>query len=135
MTIKLLEKNICSYQVGTPIEEPLPTTMVWLKNMVRLQVKKEAEAETKSRFGRDFVVELLRGVFEVPASLIFCLQDFSSSRFMDLTFFQLKDCIAFFEEREKKKDHQLLRGLQLHPAFAQDYLPLVIHLCNPFVED
>lgn len=110
--------------------------MVWLKNTVRFQVKKEAEMEIKKRFGRDFViVEVLRGVFGIPASLIFCLQDFSSSGFMDLTFFQLRDCVPFFEEWEKKKDHRLLRGLHLHPAFAQDYLPLVIHLYNPFVED
>lgn len=110
--------------------------MVRLKNTVRFQVKKEAEMEIKKRFGRDFVVvEVLRGVFGIPASLIFCLQDFSSSGFMDLTFFQLRDCVPFFEEWEKKKDHRLLRGLHLHPAFAQDYLPLVIHLYNPFVED
>ncbi|KAG1928985.1 zinc finger CCHC domain-containing protein [Pimephales promelas] len=121
--------------MGTPREEiPVPTTMVRLKNTARLQVKKEAE--TKRRFGRDFVVvELLRGIFGVPASLIFCLQDFFSSGFMDLTFFQLKDCVTFFEDWENKKDIQLLRGLHLHPAFAQDYLPLVIHLYNPFVED
>lgn len=54
---------------------------------------------------------------------------------MDLTFFQLRDCAAFFESWEKKKDNQRLKGLQLHPAFAQYFLPLIIHLYNPFVED
>lgn len=77
------------------------------------------------------LTELLRKVFGVSASLVFCLQDFSSSGFMDLTFFQLRDCVAFFEAWEKKKDHQHLKGLQLFPAFAQDFLPLIIHLYNP----
>ncbi len=54
---------------------------------------------------------------------------------MDLTFFQLRDCSLFFETWGKKKDHQRLKGLQLYPAFAQDFLPLIIHLYNPFVED
>lgn len=115
---------------------PLPTMLVRLKNTVRLQVKADASADIKRRFGRDFVVaELLREVFGVTASLIFCLQDFSTSGFMDLTFFQLRDCAAFYEAWGKKKDHQRLRGLELFPAFAQDFLPLTIHLYNPFVED
>lgn len=115
---------------------PLPTMVVRLKNTVRLQVKVDAATDVKKRFGRDFVViELLREVFGLSASLIFCFQDFSTSGFMDLTFFQLRDCVAFFEAWDKKKDHQKLRGLHLHPAFAQDFLPLTIHLYNPFVED
>lgn len=123
--------------MGTQREEtPLPTMMVRLKNTVRLQVKEDASMDFKRRFGRDFLVaDVLRGVFGISASLVFCLQDLSSSGFMDLTFFDLKDCVAFLEAWGRKKEHQLLRGLQLHPAFAQDYLPLVIHLHNPFVED
>lgn len=53
---------------------------------------------------------------------------------MDLTF-QLRDCSTFYEAWEKKKENQWLTGLHLHPAFAQDFLPLTIHLYNPFVED
>ncbi len=71
--------------------------MVRLKNTVRLQVKEDASMDFKRRFGRDFLVaDVLRGVFGISASLVFCLQDFSSSGFMDLTFFHLKDCVAFF---------------------------------------
>uniref|UniRef100_A0A9J8D6E7 CCHC-type domain-containing protein n=1 Tax=Cyprinus carpio carpio TaxID=630221 RepID=A0A9J8D6E7_CYPCA len=121
---------------STREDAPLPTMVVRLKNTVRLQVKADAAADIKRRFGREFVVtELLREVFGVSACLIFCLQDFSNSGFMDLTFFQLKDCVAFYEAWEKKKDHQRLTGLHLFPAFAQDFLPLTIHLYNPFVED
>ncbi len=48
-----------------------PTMVVRLKNTVRLQVKTDATAEVKRRFGRDFVVtEVLRGLFGVSASLI-----------------------------------------------------------------
>lgn len=121
---------------STREDAPLPTMVVRLKNTVRLQVKADAAADVKRRFGREFVVtELLREVFGVSACLIFCLQDFSNSGFMDLTFFQLKDCVAFYEAWEKKKDHQRLTGLHLFPAFVQDFLPLTIHLYNPFVED
>lgn len=121
---------------ATREDAPLPTMLVRLKNTVRLQVKADAAADVKRRFGRDFVVtELLRELFGVSASLIFCLQDFSTSGFMDLTFFQLRDCAAFHEAWEKKKEHQRLTGLYLYPAYAQDFLPLTIHLYNPFVED
>lgn len=121
---------------ATREDVPLPTMVVRLKNTVRVQVKADAPADVKRRFGRDFVVtELLREVFGVPASLIFCLQDFSTSGFMDLTFFQLRDCSTFYEAWEKKKESQRLTGLHLYPAFAQDFLPLTIHLYNPFVED
>ncbi|KAG1937631.1 zinc finger CCHC domain-containing protein [Pimephales promelas] len=117
-------------------DAPLPTMLVRLKNTVRFQVKKDAALDVKKRFGRDFVVtELLKEVFGISASLIFCLQDFSSSGFMDLTFFQLRDCAAFYEAWGMKKDHQRLSGIQLFPAFTQDFLPLTIHLYNPFVED
>lgn len=117
-------------------DAPLPTMLVRLKNTVRLQVKADADVEVKKRFGREFVVtEVLRDLFGVSASLIFCLQDFFSSGFMDLTFFQLSDCVAFHTAWEKKKEHQRLTGLKLFPAYVQDFLPLTIHLYNPFVED
>ncbi len=68
---------------ATREDDRLPTMVVRLKNTVRLQVKTDATAEVKRRFGRDFVVtEVLRGLFGVSASLIFCLQDFSTSGFM-----------------------------------------------------
>ncbi len=116
--------------------QTLPTMVVRLKNTVRFQVKGDAAADVKRRFGREFVVtEVLRELFGVSASLIFCLQDFSTSGFMDLTFFQLSDCVAFHTAWEKKKEHQRLVGLHLYPAYVQDFLPLTIHLYNPFVED
>ncbi len=106
------------------------------KNTVRFQVRVDAAADVKRRFGREFIVtEVLRELFGVSASLIFCLQIFSTSGFMDLTFFQLSDCVAFHTAWEKKKEHQRLVGLPLYPAYVQDFLPLTIHLYNPFVED
>lgn len=46
--------------------------MVRLKNMVRIQVKVDASADVKRRFGRDFVMtEVLREVYGIPTSLNF----------------------------------------------------------------
>lgn len=99
-------------------------------------MKDDAAAMVKERFGRDFVVvELLKGTFEIPATAVFCLQDFSTVGFFDLTFFSLKDCVSFYEAWEKKKEHALLQGLHLQPVFTQDFLPLTVHMYNPFVED
>lgn len=53
---------------------------------------------------------------------------------MVLTFFNLTDRVSFFESWGKKK-LKLLEGLQLQPLFAQDFLPLTIHLYNLFVDD
>ena len=109
--------------------------MARLKNTVRIQVLQNVVRSVKENFRREFVVvDVLKGVFNVAASSVFCLQDFTAVGFMDLTFFNLTDCVSFFESWGKKK-HKLLEGLSLHPLFAQDYLPLTIHLYNPFVED
>lgn len=117
-------------------ETQWPTMLVRLKNTVRILVEKETSTEIKKKFGRDFLVlEVLRGVFGMSASLIFCLQDFASAGFMDLTFFQLSDCVAFNEAWGRKSGHPKLAGLKLIPAFAQDFLPLTVHMYNPFVED
>ncbi|MGL6081714.1 MAG: hypothetical protein ACRC4N_04345, partial [Gammaproteobacteria bacterium] len=113
----------------------MPAMMVRLKNTVRIQVLQEAARSVKENFRREFVVmDILKGVFKIAASSVFCLQDFTTVGFMDLTFFNLTDCVSFFESWERKK-HKLLEGLRLLPLFAQDYLPLTIHLYNPFVED
>ncbi len=109
--------------------------MVRLKNTVRIQVLQNATRSVKDNFRRELVVmDILKGVFNVAATAVFCLQDFTTVGFMDLTFFNLSDCVSFNEAWGKKK-HKLLEGLCLHPLFAQDYLPLTIHLYNPFVED
>ncbi len=110
--------------------------MVRMRNSVRVELKRNAEDFVKQRFGRDFfVVEILQGVFKIQPTEVFCLQDFAASGFLDLTFFALKDCLSFFETWMKKEGHKLLEGLQLQPVFAQEFLPLTIHVYNPFVED
>ncbi|MGL5217880.1 MAG: hypothetical protein ACRC8R_22545 [Aeromonas hydrophila] len=99
-------------------------------------LKKDAEELVKQRFGRDFfVTEILRGLFKIQPAEVFCLQDFVSTGFLDLTFCVLKDCVGFFEAWKKKEGHKLLEGLQLQPVFVQDFIPLTIHIYNPFVED
>uniref|UniRef100_A0A8C1S1M9 CCHC-type domain-containing protein n=1 Tax=Cyprinus carpio TaxID=7962 RepID=A0A8C1S1M9_CYPCA len=110
--------------------------MVRMRNSVRVELKMDAADFVKQRFGRDFfVVDILQGVFKIQADEVFCLQEFAVSGFLDLTFFALKDCVVFFEAWKKKEDHKLLEGLQLQPVFIQDFIPLTIHVYNPFVED
>lgn len=117
-------------------EATTPARMVRLRNTVRMSIKEDATLLVKERFRRDFVVvELLKGVFKIPATAVFCLQDFATVGFFDLTFFGLKDCVSFFESWEKMKEHALLQGLHLQPVFTQDFLPLTVHIYNPFVED
>ncbi len=116
-------------------EVPLPAMMVRLKNTVRIQVLQDAARSVKENFRREVVVmDILKGVFKIAVSSVFCLQDFTTVGFMDLTFFNLTDCVSFFESWGRKK-HKVLEGLRLLPLYAQDYLPVTIHLYNPFVED
>ncbi len=76
---------------------PLPAMMVRLKNTVRIQVLQDAARSVKENFRREVVVmDILKGVFKIAASSIFCLQDFTTVGFMDLTFFNLTDCVSFF---------------------------------------
>ncbi|ROI80149.1 Zinc finger CCHC domain-containing protein 3 [Anabarilius grahami] len=110
--------------------------MVRLRNTIRVLLKKDAEDFVKQRFGRDFfVTEILRGLFEIQPAEVFCLQDFVSTGFLDLTFCVLKDCVGFFEAWKKREGHKLLEGLQLQPVFVQDFIPLTIRIYYPFVED
>ncbi|ROI80145.1 Zinc finger CCHC domain-containing protein 3 [Anabarilius grahami] len=125
-----------SVSMDTAREETVvPAMVVRLRNSVRVKVLGEADRLVKQRFRREFLLmDVLKGVFNVAASSVFCLQDFAMVGFMDLTFFNLTDCVGFFESWGRKK-HNLLEGLQLQPLFAQDFLPLTIHLYNPYVED
>ncbi len=50
------------------------------------------------------------------------------------TFFQLSDCVAFHTAWEKKKRTPAVNGPASLPA-CSGFLPLTIHLYNPFVED
>ncbi len=116
-------------------EVSLPAMMVRLKNTVRIQVLQDAARSVKENFRREVIVmDILKGVFKIAASSIFCLQDFTTVGFMDLTFFNLTNCVSFFESWGRKK-HKVLEGLRLLPLYAQHYLPVTIHLYNPFVED
>ncbi|KAG1928992.1 hypothetical protein F2P79_023214 [Pimephales promelas] len=117
-------------------EEREPAMMVRLRNTVRVELKKDAKDVVKQRFGRDFFVkEVLKGLFNISPAEVFCLQDFMATGFMDLAFFALKDCVSFFEAWKKKEGHLLMDGLQVLPIFAQDFIPLTVHIYNPFVED
>ncbi len=76
---------------------PLPDHDVRLRNTVRLQVKADADPEVKRRFGRDFVVtDLLREVFGISASLIFCLQDLNIFWIYGSNFFSIEGLFSFF---------------------------------------
>ncbi len=83
-----------------------------------------APRSEKENFRRELVVmDILKGVFNVAATAVFYLQDFTTVGFMDLTFFNLTDCVSFIKAWGRKK-HKLLEGLCLHTLFAQDYLHL-----------
>ncbi len=46
----------------------------------------------KENFRRELVVmDILKGVFNVAATAVFCFQDFTMVGFMDLTFFNLSE--------------------------------------------
>lgn len=62
----------------------------------------DVEDYVKQRFGKDFVTEILRGLFKIQPAEMFCLQDFVSTGFLNLPFCVLKDCAGFFEAWKKE---------------------------------
>ncbi|MCI4389169.1 hypothetical protein PGIGA_G00094800 [Pangasianodon gigas] len=102
---------------------------------------------------------ILWDLFKITASKIFCLQDFSSSGFLDLTFASFtdcsrssacdfsssdflaitfaffKDCSAFFDQCSWQAEVEVFCGLCLVPLFDMDKVPVTVHLYNPFVAE
>uniref|UniRef100_A0A3B1IGK5 CCHC-type domain-containing protein n=1 Tax=Astyanax mexicanus TaxID=7994 RepID=A0A3B1IGK5_ASTMX len=90
----------------------------------------------RDRFGCDWLVlRVLQDLVQIEKSKIFCLQDFSGAGFLDLTFFALADCTAFYERCSRLRDHERMRGIKVSPLFALEEVPITVHLYNPYVED
>ncbi|KAK3545149.1 hypothetical protein QTP70_001571 [Hemibagrus guttatus] len=113
-----------------------PAPVVRLRNSVRVELRRDAPTDVRKRFGWDWlVVRVLRDLCKVPASKLFCLQDFTATGFMDVIFTAFADCSAFFDLCSRSPGEEVLRGLRLVPLFAIDKVPIMVHLYNPFVAD
>ncbi|KAK3515977.1 hypothetical protein QTP86_004269 [Hemibagrus guttatus] len=113
-----------------------PAPVVRLRNSVRVELRRDAPTDVRKRFGWDWlVIRVLRDLCKVPASKLFCLQDFTATGFMDVTFTAFADCSAFFDLCSRSPGEEVLRGLRLVPLFAMDEVPITVHLYNPFVAD
>ncbi|KAK3566631.1 hypothetical protein QTP86_001690 [Hemibagrus guttatus] len=113
-----------------------PAPVVRLRHSVRVQLQSDAPEDVRRRFGWDWVVlRLLRDLCKIQASKIFCLQDFTSAGFLDVTFSAFSDCSSFFDQCSRLPEEESLRGLRLVPLFAMDEVPVTVHLYNPFVAD
>ncbi|KAK3566663.1 hypothetical protein QTP86_002377 [Hemibagrus guttatus] len=113
-----------------------PAPVVRLRHSVRVQLQLDAPEDVRRRFGWDWVVlRLLWDLCKIQASKIFCLQDFTSAGFLDVTFSAFSDCSFFFDQCSRLPEEESLRGLRLVPLFAMDEVPVTVHLYNPFVAD
>ncbi len=103
-------------------EITLPAMMVRLKNTVRIQVLQNASRSVKENFKGELVVmDILKGVFNVAVTAVFCLQDFMTVGFMDLTFFNLTDCVSFNDPWGRKKA-QALGKIVSSPSVCSGFL-------------
>ncbi|KAK3567289.1 hypothetical protein QTP86_016304, partial [Hemibagrus guttatus] len=113
-----------------------PAPVVRLRHSIRVQLQSDAPEDVRRHFGWDWVVlRLLRDLCKIQASKIFCLQDFTSAGFLDVTFSAFSDCSSFFDQCSRLPEEESLRGLRLVPLFAMDEVPVTVHLYNPFVAD
>lgn len=67
------------------------------------------------------------------ASKIFCLQDITSSGFLNVTFASFIDCSVFFDQCSEQPEEEVFCGLRFIPLRAE--VPVIVHLYNPFVAD
>ncbi|KAK3545197.1 hypothetical protein QTP70_001834 [Hemibagrus guttatus] len=113
-----------------------PAPVVRLRNSVRVELRKDAPTDVRKRFRWDWLmVRVLRDLCNVPASKLFCLQDFNADGFLDVTFTAFADCSTFFDLCSRSPGEEVLRGLRLVPLFVMDEVPITVHLYNPFVTD
>ncbi|KAK3545367.1 hypothetical protein QTP70_005979 [Hemibagrus guttatus] len=113
-----------------------PAPVVRLRHSVRVQLQSDAPEDVRRRFGWGWVVlRVLRDLCKIQASKIFCLQDFTSAGFLDVTFSAFSDCSSFFDQCSRLPEEESLWGLRLVPLFAMDEVPVTVHLYNPFVAD
>ncbi|KAK2863714.1 hypothetical protein Q7C36_002872 [Tachysurus vachellii] len=114
----------------------VPARVVRLKHSVRIQLRADAMEDVRKRFGWDWVsLRILRDFGGMTPGKIFCLQDFTASGFLEVSFNAFSDCSAFFGKCSRFPEEELLRGLSFIPLFAMDEVPIVVHMYNPWVVD
>ncbi|KAK2863736.1 hypothetical protein Q7C36_002890 [Tachysurus vachellii] len=116
--------------------DKVPARVVRLKHSVRIQLRADATEDVKKRFGWDWIsLRILRDFGGMTPGKIFCLQDFTASGFLEVSFNAFSDCSAFFGKCSRLPEEELLRGLSFIPLFAMDEVPIVVHMYNPWVVD
>ena len=117
----------------TDQEEVLPTHRVRLRNTVRFEME---EVEKRKSFNLDcFVKDILKGLLNVQSETVYCLQDFSSRGFFDLTLFSETACFNLHNRYLLCKDAPALQGISLLLLYSKALCPLTVHLYNPFVRE
>lgn len=114
----------------------VPAQEARLRNTVRIYIGEDATDEARDCFGRNWVVvKILKELCNFPVDSIFCLQDFPSAGFVDLTFVSPLKCSTFFEICSSNRDHPAIQFLRIIPLFRQVKVPLVVHMYNPWVAE
>ncbi|XP_067897345.1 uncharacterized protein [Heterodontus francisci] len=105
-----------------------------VRNTVRVVVKdKEGDAPVDRTF---FIKKILFDCCGFQATDVFCLQDFPSSGYFDVTFRNVAGCIKFLKAFKEKGDRAPLSILTAEPLFtlpSQRDRVVTIHLYNPHV--
>lgn len=113
-----------------------PARGVRLRSTVRLQLQENVPKDVKERFGREWVFQrLIRDSYKKTAEDLLCLQDFSGAGFVDITFYLRSVCAGFYDHCCASVDLPDFLGLIPVPLFADEELPLTIHVYNPWVPD